>query len=67
MIVHCLTIELWRYTMTNQKDNAVSSEIDQKIIKLMLLRQTINEINAFRSQGNHQQPKSSTGLQSLDC
>ena len=52
--------------MTNQKDNAVSSEIDQKIIKLMLLRQTINEINAFRSQGSHQQPTSTTGLQSLD-
>jgi hypothetical protein len=52
--------------MTNLKDNTVSTEIDQKIIKLMLLRQTINEINAFRSQGKHQQPKSSTGLQSLD-
>jgi hypothetical protein len=52
--------------MTYQEDKTVSSEVDQKIIKLMLLRQTINEINASRSQGNHQKPKSSTGLQSLD-
>ena len=52
--------------MIQHNDLRKEAQIDEKLIKLMLLRQTISEMNAFRVKGNPQKFDAKTYTQTTD-